>query len=407
MPPQTTHVHTALLSLLAISAFGCIDQLTPYASLEGASTLEDMAQPGDLTQRDVEGSEDDADTDMMIREVHVALAEKTLCLLHDAQIWCRGLNAHGELGQGHIDEVEGWVQVEPFMTWTELEAGSSHFCAIDSRQEAWCWGSNQEGQTGDVGDPGPRRVELAQPVRKLFAGHDSSCAITDSGRAWCWGRNSENKLTGGDTTLPVEDPVELPLVDTVQAWSTISIGVGHLCALDTTERMWCRGGNANMMTAPNSSMIRVRELTAVDALPPWEQVSCGSKHTCGIRAGELWCWGRVVIGQALDDSETVYPAPTRVFGPHDGFVAIESDTFHACALDRAGALACWGRTIEGQLGAHLQQDEILPTWIPFDEQVWQVSLSRFATCVKTTSNVVCAGLEGDSSWTAQRLPDFL
>ena len=112
----------------------------------------------------------------------------------------------------------------------------------------------------------------------------------------------------------VQAPDSVPLPDDV-AFTQITVGKHHACALrpDTTALCW--GSNVN------------GSLNFPDRLA-FRQIAAGLNFNCGLRSDRaITCWGENNAGQT---------------SPPDGsFDEITAGRSHACALDD-GALICWG-----------------------------------------------------------------
>ena len=88
------------------------------------------------------------------------------------------------------------------------------------------------------------------------------------------------------------------------------------------------------------------------------RLALGSRHTCAIRDGAIYCWGANSKGQLGDRSDLDRPRPVPVIGIDDA-ISIVADDEHTCALRADGSVWCWGNDEHGQVsgeagGAHSQ-----------------------------------------------------
>lgn len=143
------------------------------------------------------------------------------------------------------------------VTFTALEAGSAHNCAVGSDQNAYCWGRNTDGQIGDgVLDLNARRrptlvAPPGAPFVAVTAGFQNSCGLTTTGTAFCWGNGDYGMLgNGSGTTRPfvgqpfVEHapvPVTMP---SGESFTGISTNNRITCASSTSGTAYCWGNNA-------------------------------------------------------------------------------------------------------------------------------------------------------------------
>ena len=137
--------------------------------------------------------------------------------------------------------------------------------------------------------------------------------------------------TGGTFTLSVQisdageepEPVPEPAPSARGPFSEFSRGADHVCALRTSGRIACWGGDDYGQSSPPSG-----EFTAI---------SSGENGSCAVRDdGAAVCWGSFEISPSSDDSAA---------GP---FTDISRGSDHACALDSDGAITCWGSGRRGQ-----------------------------------------------------------
>ena len=249
----------------------------------------------------------------------------TCAITTAGSVVCWGFNAYG---QTTIPPNLGSV--------TQISAGEHHTCALTTDETPACWGYNAFGQTTIPPDLGS--------VTQISAGAYHTCALTTEGSVVCWGLNSE-----GQTTIP-------PNLGSV---TQISAGGGHTCAITTAGTPACWGGNFSGQT------------TIPPNLGSATQISAGGGHTCAITtAGAPACWGYNLFGQ------TTIP-------PNLGSVTQISAAggAHTCAITTAGTPVCWGNNEYGQ------------TTIPPNlGSVTQITAGGGHTCAITTAGTpVCWG----------------
>jgi alpha-tubulin suppressor-like RCC1 family protein len=135
------------------------------------------------------------------------------------------------------------------------------------------------------------------------------------------------------------------------AQTSLSLGLGHACALASPTGVKCWGwnkygqlGDGAMTDHPPAPVVGLA--TRAVAL------AAGGVHSCALTVkGAVECWGDNSMGQLGGPTrERAQPAPIQVPGFSSGVVAIGSGSFHSCAVTDAGAAMCWGRNIEGQIG---------------------------------------------------------
>jgi hypothetical protein len=223
--------------------------------------------------------------------------------------------------------------------------GETHGCAVMNAR-LYCWGNNEFGQLG-VGGMDASNVPLALSVdgswRGVAAGAFHSCARDELGQVACWGSNDRGQLGTGDReSLDVPTFVELP----ARARS-ISTDFSHTCALLVDSTLYCWGKNDEGELGQNDELPG-DDPTAYDALLPvavpgkFRAVDAGQGHTCAIRLdGALLCWGRNTeheLGEVEGDQIRV---PIQV-GPDKDWLAVEAGQDHTCGVREDFSAYCWG-----------------------------------------------------------------
>ena len=166
---------------------------------------------------------------------------------------------------------------------------------------------------------------------------------------------------------------------------------------------------AMAILAAHSDVWSQKPATTRSARIPFESLSAGDRFTCGLSAnGTAYCWGLDNLGQ-LGIGETVERcdrsiyakgacarAPVEVFGGN-AFVSIAAGDMHACAIDREGAVYCWGQNHFDQLGVERVADTCTwessgpepsmslacsrrPVRVPIPAPVVSIAAAEFFTC---------------------------
>lgn len=177
--------------------------------------------------------------------VVAAGADHTCALRHDGTPWCWGRNTDYQLGLGTAGIGDGRptpFQVATETTWVGITAGAEHTMA---RQPArlWGWGRNRVGELG-TGDTSARR--LPWPVSsssylEVNAGTSHTCAVNTRNVLLCWGRGANGRL-GIGTTADRDSPSS---IDIAPYWAAVSAGDAHTCALQTTGALFCWGSGGD------------------------------------------------------------------------------------------------------------------------------------------------------------------
>ncbi len=146
----------------------------------------------------------------------------------------------------------------------------------------------------------------------------------------------------------------------------ISAGGGHTCALTTVGGVQCWGGNWYGQLGDGTTTERLAAAGVVGLASGVLTIASGSGHNCVLTTGgAVKCWGRNNDGQLGDGTMVDRPTPVAVSGLASGVAAIAVGGHHSCALTAAGGVKCWGWNNYGQLGGgdvDMYVDERLTPW---------------------------------------------
>ena len=182
-----------------------------------------------------------------------------------------------------------------------------------------------------------------------------------SGKLFCWGHNGFGQLGDGtngssyfDTSADKNTPT---LIGSNSDWTHISLGNIHTCGI-RSGNLYCWGGNdyGQLGDGTNSNK-NIPTRVGIDS--DWTHVSSGARHTCGVRnTGELYCWGNDYGGELGDGILFNHKnIPTRV-GSNFDWTHVSSGYLAACGIRNNGELFCWG----GGMLLIIVLEELLVVW---------------------------------------------
>jgi len=362
--------------------------------------------------------------------VDISAGVLTVCVLDDlGGVYCRGSNMSATLGNG-TDMDSSCTQIKTAedlsirnKVVTALDVKNHSTCVVTKDKTLHCWGENAGSHNfGEY--PYSYSVpvnlrsegfEFAQDVNKVSQGSSHSCYLNDEGNIFCWGENLKGQL-GNDSFEKSFKPVKVQDSGVLNGKEVVEISLGsnHSCALDVDGSVYCWGfnyfGQLGDGTFTNSSVpVKVFD-SGVLSGQKVVQISLGGSSTCVLtQTGSVFCWGINETGQLgngeIDDSNV--PVKVDDTGVLAGKVLKAIDVFsgHACALDEAGVIYCWGDNSNGQLGNGTKESSLVPMEVVYDEipenkKAKLVSVGWSHTCsVYEDNELYCWGLlsYGDNS----------
>ena len=272
-----------------------------------------------------------------------------------------------------------------------LHAGAGHTCYVNSRGQAFCWGSNSEGELGNGtanDSPVPSAVHGDFLFVSVSAGFSHTCGVTASAAAFCWGDNSSGQL-GKDSSEGSRSPV--PVSGALQ-FAAVSAGFNHTCGLATKGAAYCWGDNEDGQLGSGTKTASARPVPVMGG-HTFASISAGVLFTCGItNASDAYCWGSNAQGRLGNNSEKKdSPVPVPVYGGLK-FASISTGDGHACGVTADGKGYCWGYNEQGQLGNGSNSSSSVP--VPVAGGLTFASLSagkKFSCGVTREGTAQCWG----------------
>jgi alpha-tubulin suppressor-like RCC1 family protein len=325
----------------------------------------------------------------------------------DGRAYCWGAGNSGQLGYGSTSITQPWtlrVVSSSQISWTQVSAGTSHSCGVDTNGRAYCWGAGTSGRLGyggtNASNPWPLRLVSPTGVSwtQISAG-SHSCGVDTNGRAYCWGAGSNGELGFGSTNL--SNPWPLRVVSSTQiSWTQVSVAGSHSCGVDTNGQTHCWGNSGDAGTLGNGDLVvngAPRSMTSPTSVD-WTQVSAGTSHSCGVDTnGRAYCWGNGnfgSLGYGGSNSSNLWPLRV-VSGTQISWTQVSAAGSHSCGVGTDGRAYCWGSGTSGQLGYGGTNSSILwPLRVVSNSQIsWtQVSVGTSHSCgVDTDGRAYCWG----------------
>lgn len=240
----------------------------------------------------------------------------------------------------------------------EVNSGSSistysdNTCLID-KGELYCWGDDTYGQVGNESTSTsevvyPQKIGVSSDWSFIEVGSFASCGIR-SGYLYCWGDTRYGRLGNGvaDPLVHVHEPQK---IGNLNSWTSVSMAYWHSCGIAAGE-LYCWGydsaGQIGNGIAQTSDVLFPQK---IGSLNNWQQISVGWSHTCGIESGRLYCWGSDGAGELGNGPvlTTSVHEPTQL-GTDSDWTSITLGLDHACGI-RSGRLYCWGTDWNEQIG---------------------------------------------------------
>ena len=176
----------------------------------------------------------------------------------------------------------------------------------------------------------------------------------------------------------------------------------HTCALKGGQ-VYCWGRNHYGQLGDGTTTQRITPTLVADGVmgnSGVTAVDAGAYHTCALKGGQVYCWGYNHFGQLGDGSGgpgTNRTTPTLVEDGamgNSGVTAVAAGVYHTCAI-KSGALYCWGYNYYGQLGNGTTSNSSTPVAVAnMGSGVTAVAAGAVHTCALKGGQVYCWGHNG-------------
>ena len=341
---------------------------------------------------------------------------------YDSNVYCWGMGAFGRHGNAenqmytnsNVPTPVSTAGVLAGKTIKSIASGEYATCAIASDDNAYCWGANFNGSSGNgTNDPAgiPTTVFKAgvlsgKTIKQIATNDRTVCAIASDNLGYCWGRNTSSQL-GNGTTTDSNQPVAINTAGALSGKTLTSIAVGSdsTCAIASDGYGYCWGdggsGTIGNGTGVGSITPAAIDRTGVLAGKTLKKISSAISHVCVIASDDnAYCWGYGNNGN-LGDGNSISSAPVAV--TNTGVLAgktiksISAGYQTTCAVASDNNAYCWGSNANGELGNGSNLTSSVPvavnkSGVLLGKTIKSISVGKESVCaIASDNNAYCWG----------------
>jgi hypothetical protein len=208
--------------------------------------------------------------------------ESSAAIKTDGTLWTWGANDNLQLGLdlGFGNNRSSPVQVGTLTNWSKVAIGNFHCLAIKTDGTIWSWGNGSF--FGPLGlnnlyyYSSPKQIGALTNWASIAVGNRFSTSIKTDGTLWCWGSNQQGQSGFGNTTS-YSSPKQ---VGALTNWSKIS-AKSFCVSIKTDGTLWSWGANFAGQLGIGNTSYRSSPVQ-VGALTTWSVITTGGGSTYGI-----------------------------------------------------------------------------------------------------------------------------
>lgn len=199
-----------------------------------------------------------------------SLVVRLFAITHDDVVIAVGDNSDGQLGVGHREQVETFVEIEELRGQhvQDIQAGMKHVWALTEMGRVWGWGVTKCGELGlGLGVKYALRptIVIDKDIVAIALGCWHSMALSSDGKVLACGWNSDGRV-GLKYVYKVWTPMQICLPEEVNIIK-IACGSWHSMALCDQGRLYLWGHNKHHQIEEITEPVLTPTLANLDNFP--------------------------------------------------------------------------------------------------------------------------------------------
>ena len=326
-------------------------------------------------------------SDKDIKSIYTSYAgTNSFILKNDGNVWSTGSNNVGQLGLGHLKNVNLFTFVSTNNV-KNIYLGPNHTFIIKNDGTVWGTGHNGYGQLGLNSDSNMRnltKVDISN-VKEICCGGNHTMLLKNDGTVWGCGYNGQGQLGFTDTSnKKIFTQVN---IDNVKK---ISCGLNYTFLVKNDGTLWSTGhnnyGQLGFNNTTNKSTFTQVDITDV------KSVYCGMEYTFILKNdGTVWSCGFSAGQLGLGDNVSHYSFNQVNIS---NVKEIACGRNHTLVLKNDGTVWSCGDNSKGQLGLGNQNNKNTFNQVPITD-VKQIACGmQHSLILKTDGSAWSCGSQG-------------
>ncbi|MBK2356383.1 RCC1 domain-containing protein [Francisella hispaniensis] len=203
------------------------------------------------------------------------------------------------------DDYRDDAKIEKYNQKFSKDDSDNYNCSFDSSGQIRCGDykiKNPKYEDKDVAKKIKANFKKLQDVKNISKGDDFNCALDDKDDVYCWGSNKRGQLGSETDKTKIKKPLRVD-IDSKINFKKVYTKAHYACALDENGYAYCWGDGSNGEVG-NGEKGHFTTPQKVKTDIQFSRLSMARTYTCGVakQTNQVYCWGKSKKGQANLDS---------------------------------------------------------------------------------------------------------